>query len=35
VRFVTPVAGGDLVRADTTLKSFIAEAAPLLPAYVP
>lgn len=35
VRFVTPVAGGDLARADATLKSFIAEAAPLLPAYVP
>jgi EpsI family protein len=35
VRFVTPVAGGDLGRADATLKSFIAEAAPLLPAYVP
>jgi exosortase D (VPLPA-CTERM-specific) len=35
VRFVTPVAGGDLERADATLKSFIAEAAPLLPAYVP
>jgi len=35
VRFVTPVAGGDLDRAEATLKSFIAEAAPLLPAYVP
>lgn len=35
VRFVTPVVGGDLARADATLKSFIAEAAPLLPAYVP
>jgi exosortase D (VPLPA-CTERM-specific) len=35
VRFVTPVPGGDLARADATLKSFIAEAAPLLPAYVP
>ncbi|HKP22623.1 MAG TPA: VPLPA-CTERM-specific exosortase XrtD [Dongiaceae bacterium] len=35
VRFVTPVVGGDLGRADATLKSFIAEAAPLLPAYVP
>lgn len=35
VRFVTPVVGGDLTRADATLKSFIAEAAPLLPAYVP
>lgn len=35
VRFITPVAGGDLARADATLKSFIAEAAPLLPAYVP
>ena len=35
VRFVTPVPGGDLGRADATLKSFIAEAAPLLPAYVP
>ena len=35
VRFVTPVAGGGLARADATLKSFIAEAAPLLPAYVP
>ena len=35
VRFVTPVAGGDLDRADATLKSFVAEAAPLLPAYVP
>jgi exosortase D (VPLPA-CTERM-specific) len=35
VRFVTPVVGGDLERADATLKSFIAEAAPLLPAHVP
>jgi hypothetical protein len=35
VRFVTPVASGDLDRADATLKSFIAEAAPLVPAYVP
>lgn len=34
VRFVTPVAGGDLARADPTLKSIIAQAAPLLPAYV-
>jgi exosortase D (VPLPA-CTERM-specific) len=35
VRFVTPVVGGDIARADAMLKSFIAEAAPLLPAYVP
>lgn len=35
VRFITPVEGGDLGRADARLKSFIAEAAPLLPAYVP
>ena len=35
VRFVTPVDGGDVARADRTLKEFVAEAAPLLPAYVP
>jgi exosortase D (VPLPA-CTERM-specific) len=35
VRFVTPVEGGDLARADETLQAFVAEAAPLLPAYVP
>jgi exosortase D (VPLPA-CTERM-specific) len=35
VRFVTPVDGGDVARADETLKAFVAEAAPLLPAYVP
>jgi EpsI family protein len=35
VRFVTPVKGGDLARADRTLKAFVAEAAPLLPDYIP
>lgn len=35
VRFVTPVDGGDLTGADARLKSFVAEAAPLLPAYIP
>ena len=35
VRFITPVSGGDLGHADTTLKAFVAEAAPLLPEYVP
>lgn len=35
VRFVTPVDGGDLNRAEQTLREFVAEAAPLLPAYVP
>jgi exosortase D (VPLPA-CTERM-specific) len=35
VRFVTPIEGGDVARADKMLKSFVAEAAPLLPAYVP
>jgi exosortase D (VPLPA-CTERM-specific) len=35
VRFVTPIESGDVARADKTLKSFVAEAAPLLPAYVP
>jgi exosortase D (VPLPA-CTERM-specific) len=35
VRFVTPVDGGDLAGADDRLKDFVAEAAPLLPNYVP
>jgi len=35
VRFVTPVEGGDLARADDRLKAFVATAAPLLPDYVP
>ena len=35
VRFVTLVNGGDLARADATLQEFVAEVAPLLPAYVP
>jgi len=35
VRFVTPVDGGDLAGADERLKAFVAEAAPLLPDFVP
>jgi hypothetical protein len=30
-----PVESGDLARADETLQAFVAEAGPLLPAYVP
>src|SRR5262249_31721272 len=35
VRFVTPVDGSDMERADRTLKEFVAQAAPLLPEYIP
>ncbi|MEZ5830891.1 MAG: VPLPA-CTERM-specific exosortase XrtD [Dongiaceae bacterium] len=35
VRFVTPVDGSDLAGADRRLKQFVAEVAPLLPAYLP
>ena len=35
VRFVTPVVGGDMERANRTLQAFVAEAAPLLPDYIP
>jgi exosortase D (VPLPA-CTERM-specific) len=35
VRFITPIEGGDLERADRILKAFVSEAAPLLPDYIP
>lgn len=35
VRFITPIDDADAAQADRTLKDFIAEAAPLLPDYMP